>query len=45
MALSIRDYTITKVFQDAHCKGIARYDTSRGIQCSYVSYLSKLDIV
>ena len=42
MALSIhiRDYTIIKVAQASHYQGDIRYGASRGIPCSYMSFMS-----
>lgn len=43
--LSTWDYTIIKIVQVTHRQGNIRYVVSKGIQCSCMSLISKLDIV
>lgn len=43
--LSTWDYTIIKIVQVTHRQGNIRYVGSKGIQCSCMSLISKLDIV
>ena len=40
MALNILDYTTIKVVQATHHQGGVTYGTSKGMQCSFMSFMS-----